>query len=213
MNKKADAAGADPPIIVLSGPDRGSVQNLRKTSMETRSAIASLYSLFTSIPGFLITSYQHFPEKNGPLLHVDISCKDNSPFGRIRAVMEHRKKNKTGTIAETIELEIITAGSIIKVRGMARINQLSESVLSKVDIQLPSVYTGREGVLFGSARMAQESGETFDRLNRSEEIERKKCELESKRKLMENGIAVLNKQYEHRRREKVLVGPDLITRS
>jgi len=128
-------------------------------------------------------------------------------------VMEHRKKNKTGTIAETIELEIITAGSIIKVRGMARINQLSESVLSKVDIQLPSVYTGREGVLFGSARMAQESGETFDRLNRSEEIERKKCELESKRKLMENGIAVLNKQYEHRRREKVLVGPDLITRS
>jgi circadian clock protein KaiC len=116
--------------------------------------------------------------------------------------MEYGKKNKTGTIAETIELEKIASGSIIKVRGMARINQLSEFVLSKDDIQLPDVYKGREGVLFGSARMAQES---------DEEIERKKCELESKRKLMENGIAVLNEQYARRRKEKVLVGLDLIT--
>jgi len=211
MNKKADPAVAAPPVIVRSGPDRASVKNLRKTLMETRSAIVSLYSLFTSIPGFLITCCQHFLEKNRQHLHADITCADNRPFREIRAVMEYGKKNKTGTIAETIELEKIASGSIIKVRGMARINQLSEFVLSKDDIQLPDVYKGREGVLFGSARMAQESGETFDRLNRSEEIERKKCELESKRKLMENGIAVLNEQYARRRKEKVLVGLDLIT--
>ena len=179
--------------------------------METWSAIIRLYSFFTSIPEFLITSCQHFLEKNRQHLHADRACADNRPFREIRAVMEHREKNKTGTIAETIRIEIIPIGFISKVRVMARINQLIKSILSKVDIQLPCVYKGREGVIFSSARMAQESGDTFDRLNRSEEIERKKCELESKRMLMENGIAVLNEQYARRRREKVLVGLDLIT--
>ena len=102
------------------------------------------------------------------------------------------------------------AFSIIKVRGIAHSNQLREFVLSKDGIQLLDVYKGREGVLFGSARMAQESSEIIDRLNKSEEIERKKRELESKRKLMENGIAVLKEQYAREEEEmKILISQDI----
>jgi hypothetical protein len=46
MNKKADAVVAAPPVIVLSGPDKRSVQNLRKNPMETGSEIVSTCSLF-----------------------------------------------------------------------------------------------------------------------------------------------------------------------
>jgi circadian clock protein KaiC len=103
------------------------------------------------------------------------------------------------------------AFSIIKVRGMAHSNQLREFVLSDEGIQLLDVYKGSEGVLFGSARMAQESHETFDRLTKSEEIERKKRELERKRKLMENGIAVLKDQYAREEEEmKILIGQDIL---
>jgi circadian clock protein KaiC len=102
------------------------------------------------------------------------------------------------------------AFSIIKVRGMAHSNQLREFVLSKDGIQLLDVYKGKEGVLFGSARIAQESSETIDRLNRNEEIDRKKRELESKRKLMESGIAVLKEQYAREEEEmKILIGQDI----
>jgi circadian clock protein KaiC len=94
---------------------------------------------------------------------------------------------------------------------MAHSNQLREFVLSDEGIQLLDVYKGSEGVLFGSARMAQESHETFDRLNKSEEIERKKRELASKRKLMENGIEVLKDQYAREEEEmKILIGQDIL---
>jgi len=102
------------------------------------------------------------------------------------------------------------AFSIIKVRGIAHSNQLREFVMSKDGIQLLDVYKGREGVLFGSARMAQESSETIERLNKTEEIERKKRELESKRKLMVNGIALLQEQYAREEEEmKILIGQDI----
>jgi circadian clock protein KaiC len=102
------------------------------------------------------------------------------------------------------------AFSIIKVRGIAHSNQLREFVMSKDGIQLLDVYKGREGVLFGSARMAQESSEIIERLNKTEEIKRKKRELESKRKLMENGIALLKEQYERDEEEmKILISQDI----
>jgi circadian clock protein KaiC len=82
--------------------------------------------------------------------------------------------------------------------------------MSKDGIQLLDVYKGRDGVLFGSARVAQESREIDERLNKSEEIERKKRELESKRKMMENGIAVLKEQYAREEEEiNILIGQDI----
>jgi len=102
------------------------------------------------------------------------------------------------------------AFSVIKVRGVAHSNQLREFVLSAQGIQLLDVYKGREGVLYGSARMAQESSEIIGQLTRSEEIERKKRDLESKRRLMENGIAVLKEQYARDEEEmKILIRQDI----
>jgi len=102
------------------------------------------------------------------------------------------------------------AFSVIKARGMAHSNQFREFVLSDKGIQLLDVYKGSEGVLFGSARLAQESRETVDRLRKSEEIERKERELESKRRTMENEIAVLKERYAREEDEmKILIGQDI----
>ena len=85
--------------------------------------------------------------------------------------------------------------SVIKARGMAHSNQLREFVLSEKGIQLLDLYRGTEGVLFGSARMVQESREAGERLRRNEEIERKQRELDNKRQVMENEIALLRSRF------------------
>jgi circadian clock protein KaiC len=102
------------------------------------------------------------------------------------------------------------AFSIIKVRGMAHSNQLREFILSDKGIQLLDVYKGSEGVLFGSARMAQEGSEIDDRLHKNEEIEHKKRELESRRTLMENEIALIRERFAREEDEiKILIGQDI----
>jgi circadian clock protein KaiC len=85
--------------------------------------------------------------------------------------------------------------SIVKSRGMAHSNQLREFILSDNGIELLDLYKGTQGVLFGSARMAQESREVSDRLLRNEEIERKQRELDSKKLVMENEIALLKAKF------------------
>ena len=100
--------------------------------------------------------------------------------------------------------------SIIKSRGMSHSNQLREFVLSDEGIQLLDVYKGSEGVLLGSARIAQESREIDERLRRKEEIERKTRELESKRILMETEIAILREKYSRDEEEmNILIEQDL----
>jgi circadian clock protein KaiC len=100
--------------------------------------------------------------------------------------------------------------SIIKSRGMAHSNQLREFVLSDKGIELLDLYKGTEGVLFGSARMAQQSREVSDRLLRNEEIERKQRELDSKRLVMENEIALLRARFAREEDEmKTVIGQDM----
>ena len=100
--------------------------------------------------------------------------------------------------------------SIIKSRGMAHSNQLREFVLSDKGIELLDLYKGSEGVLFGSARMAQESREVSDRLMRNEEIERKQRELDSKKLVMENEIALLRAKFAREEDEmKTVIGQDV----
>jgi circadian clock protein KaiC len=103
--------------------------------------------------------------------------------------------------------------SIIKARGMAHSNQLREFVLSDRGIQLLDLYKGTEGVLFGSARMAQESREAGERIRRNEEITRKKRELEDKKTLMENEISLIRAKFAREEDEiKVLIGQDVSRR-
>jgi circadian clock protein KaiC len=78
---------------------------------------------------------------------------------------------------------------------MAHSNQIREFVLSEKGIQLLDLYKGTEGVFFGSARMAQQSREAADRIRKNEEIERKQRELDTRRKVMENEIALLKAKF------------------
>jgi circadian clock protein KaiC len=93
------------------------------------------------------------------------------------------------------------AFSIAKARGLPHSNQLREFVLTEKGIQLVDVYKGSEGVLFGTARVAQESRESANRIGRNEDIERKQRELERKKRIMENEIAVLQECFNHEEEE------------
>jgi circadian clock protein KaiC len=102
------------------------------------------------------------------------------------------------------------AFSIAKARGIAHSNQLREFVLTSQGIQLLDLYKGSEGVLFGSARIAQESREAANRIIRKEEIGRKQRELDRKKRIMENEIAMLKEKFEREEDEiRILIEQDL----
>ncbi|HBE40553.1 MAG TPA: KaiC 1, partial [Bacteroidales bacterium] len=84
---------------------------------------------------------------------------------------------------------------VLKSRGMANSNQIREFILTDKGVKLREVYIGTNGVLTGSARVAQEAHENAGLLRRKHEIERKKRELERKRKVMESRIAALNAEF------------------
>jgi len=85
--------------------------------------------------------------------------------------------------------------SIAKARGIAHSNQMREFILSDRGIQLIDLYKGSEGVLFGSARVAQETREVASRVLRNEEIERRQRDLDRKKRIMENEILMLKEKF------------------
>ena len=100
--------------------------------------------------------------------------------------------------------------SIVKARGIAHSNQLREFILTSQGIQLLDLYKGSEGVLFGSARVAQESREAASRVIRNEEIERRQRELDRKKRIMENEIAMLKEKFARDEDEiRILIEQDL----
>lgn len=85
---------------------------------------------------------------------------------------------------------------ILKSRGMAHSNQIREFLLTDRGIQLTEVYLGPEGVLTGSARLAQETKEKARAVQRSLEIEMKRRELARRQHALEAQIAVLQLQFQ-----------------
>ena len=85
---------------------------------------------------------------------------------------------------------------ILKSRGMAHSNQIREFLLTNRGVQLTEVYLGPEGVLTGSARLAQEAKEKATAVQRSMEIERKRGELARRQQALEAQIAVLQLQFQ-----------------
>jgi circadian clock protein KaiC len=57
------------------------------------------------------------------------------------------------------------------------------------------VYQGGGNVLFGTARVAQEARDRAGHLLRADEVERKKRELDQKRRIMENEIAMIQEKF------------------
>jgi circadian clock protein KaiC len=84
---------------------------------------------------------------------------------------------------------------VIKSRGMAHSNQVREFVFTRRGIRLMPVYLGADGVLTGSARVAQEAREKSAGRLRLQETERRRLDLERKRKAMEAQIAALRATF------------------
>lgn len=80
---------------------------------------------------------------------------------------------------------------LLKSRGMAHSNQVREFLLTGDGIKLRDVYLGPDGVLTGSARMAQEAKERAARIARQQEIERRNRDLDRRRRQIEAQIEAL----------------------
>jgi circadian clock protein KaiC len=80
---------------------------------------------------------------------------------------------------------------VLKSRGSAHSNQLREFLMSDAGIELRPVYVGPEGVLTGSARLAQEARESASEVDRREEIERRTRQATARRAKIEAQIAAL----------------------
>lgn len=74
---------------------------------------------------------------------------------------------------------------ILKSRGMAHSDQVSEFLLTSNGIRLTDVYTGPAGVLTGSLRASQEASEKAEKTLRELKIESKEHELEVKHEAFE----------------------------
>jgi circadian clock protein KaiC len=62
---------------------------------------------------------------------------------------------------------------LLKSRGMAHSNQVREFILSAEGIKLRNAYVGPEGVLTGSARLAQEANDKAAAVGRAQDMERR----------------------------------------
>ena len=84
---------------------------------------------------------------------------------------------------------------ILKSRGMAHSNQIREFKLTGRGIELLNVYVGPEGVLTGSARLAQEAKNEAEQLVRRHDVERHRAGLELKRAAVEAQVVVLRSDF------------------
>jgi circadian clock protein KaiC len=85
---------------------------------------------------------------------------------------------------------------VLKSRGMAHSNQVREFVITGRGIDLVDVYLGPEGVLTGSARLAQEARERAATLVREQEVQRQQRDMERKRQAVGAQIATLRADLE-----------------
>ena len=84
---------------------------------------------------------------------------------------------------------------ILKSRGMAHSNQLREFMITSQGIKLLTPYIGSGQVFTGSARLAQEAKDSAEALQRKQTIERKRGELQAKRRELEARIENLRAEY------------------
>ncbi|MCG8605198.1 KaiC 1, partial [bacterium] len=94
---------------------------------------------------------------------------------------------------------------LLKSRGMAHSKQIREFQITDKGVDLIDVYTGPEGVLTGTARVAQQNREQAATSLRKEEIATKWRNLERKRRVLEAQIAVLQAEFEADKEETELM--------
>jgi circadian clock protein KaiC len=94
---------------------------------------------------------------------------------------------------------------LLKSRGMAHSNQVREFIMSSDGIKLRPTYLGPEGVLTGSARLAQEAKDKAAILVRDQEIERRSRDLERRRREIAAQIEMLQAQLVNEESEVALL--------
>ena len=85
---------------------------------------------------------------------------------------------------------------LLKSRGMNHSKQLREYQITSQGIQMVDVYVGPDGVLTGTARVAQEAREREATLSRKQSTERRRREVDRKRATVERQIAELRATLE-----------------
>jgi circadian clock protein KaiC len=98
---------------------------------------------------------------------------------------------------------------VLKSRGMAHSNQIREFLLTDHGVELRDVYSGPEGVLTGSLRLAQEAREQAAALGKQQEIERRMRDLERKRRALEAQMSAQREEFEAEEEElKLLIAQE-----
>lgn len=97
---------------------------------------------------------------------------------------------------------------LLKSRGMAHSNQVREFVMTSAGIRLSEVYVGPNGVLTGSARLAQEAREKAASGEREAEIARRRRELERKKAKIRAEISALQSSIEAEEEEVRLLAAE-----
>src|SRR5262245_3598112 len=101
---------------------------------------------------------------------------------------------------------------LLKSRGMAHSNQVREFILSADGILLRAAYIGPEGVLTGSARLAQEAKDKAAALLREQALQRRARDLERKRRDIQAQIEALQAQLAKEEDEVELLNREGATR-
>jgi circadian clock protein KaiC len=101
---------------------------------------------------------------------------------------------------------------LLKSRGMAHSNQVREFVMSSSGISLRPSFLGPEGVLTGSARLAQEAKDKAEALIREQEIERRTRELQRRRREIAAQIEMLQAQLVTDEAEVALINREGVAR-
>ncbi|HEX3383687.1 MAG TPA: ATPase domain-containing protein, partial [Mucilaginibacter sp.] len=85
---------------------------------------------------------------------------------------------------------------VIKSRGMKHSNQVREFIITDEGLDLVDVYLGPDGILIGSARMAQQINEQTGVALRDYAVSAKDREVTRRRKVLEAKIAGLQTEFE-----------------
>jgi len=85
---------------------------------------------------------------------------------------------------------------VLKSRGMSHSNQIREFLLTEQGVRLEDVYLGKEGVLTGSARLAQEARERTASTQQREELAALQRRLDRKKAALEAQVSLLHAEFE-----------------
>jgi circadian clock protein KaiC len=84
---------------------------------------------------------------------------------------------------------------LLKSRGMRHSRQVREQLLTDHGIELPEVFLGPDGILVGSARLAEEARQHAEAADWEQEVERRRRDLLLKREEMEARVATLHHEF------------------